>query len=256
MALGHTMAAAAQQLLAQLQQAAQATRAQAGGASLAQLATDPLASQPAWLRGLNPAPEAPVATVPQRSHFLFQESLPQNPRLPLSDYYRAQHMADVLWSHIGRYFPDRAEPTIDFQAPEEAGWPAGVYGQSNSRMFLTPQLPPPPLGTLAQPGVVALAPRVTHDLGNPIPGAAQVGLPPPSDKRFANPAFILAHEWAHQFQTPAVLKSRQLEGDANAFALNALPAALAALGYPGHPKTPGSDPGVPSLYALRGQFGL
>jgi hypothetical protein len=194
---------------------------------------------------------------PIRSRFLFNESLPPldspRPRLPSSDYYRAQHMADRFWSLVGpRYFPHRPQPVIDWAAGENAVRPAALaVTWPGSRLF--PERPLPPPGVLSQPSVMALNPEVTQHLAGTTSTPYGSGVD----------ATVLAHEWAHSFQTAPLLKDLPLlEGSAQAFAQSVVPGVLARLGV--------RYEGLPFAYpdwtdralrrgrewVLRGQFGL
>src|SRR5215467_4542951 len=92
---------------------------------------------------------------PYRSRFLWEESLPSAAQsrpdaltrtsptiggslgLPLSDYTRARHTLDRLWGQVGpRYFPGRAQPTVD---PAMAV-PSGAVGITYPRTLLSPQV--------------------------------------------------------------------------------------------------------------------
>ena len=150
------------------------------------------------------------------SRFKFEENIGARPARERSDYYRAQHMANLLWSQLGpRYFPGQAQPTLDFQTgfPDAPGIGGGQYDPATRMVALTGG---------------AISRLAGHGGGRP----------------FTPVASVLAHEWAHRFQDmpagQALQASRDLsgrerlrEGGAVGFTRATVPQALRRLGWRG-----------------------
>src|SRR5262245_4754022 len=140
-----------------------------------------------------PVPNRFTAANAIPSSFKFAESINTDPlNLPRSDYYRAQHMLNRVWSQVGpKYFPDRSQPQWDPQIAPNA--PDTLYpGSGNLGNYwaglafprstaLTPGLPIQDWqpGVLPHPGVYGLDADTVQNLAHPQQYSQMFGLQKP-----------------------------------------------------------------------------